>query len=58
MPDHPLVVLDTPRCGEDGQTSVEYAAVLLLVALALAVALTLGLTGVLDTTVDAIMNKL
>jgi len=58
MSDHPLAVLDTPRCGEDGQTSVEYAAVLLLGALVLAVALTLGLTGVLDSTVDAIMNKL
>ena len=58
MPDYPLAVLDTPRCDEDGQTSVEYAAVLLLVALVLAVALTLGLTGVLDTTVNAVMNKL
>lgn len=53
---HP--VLGTRRSGEDGQTSVEYAAVLLLVAIVLAGALALGLTGVLDAAISSIMNKL
>ena len=53
---HP--VLDPRRSGEDGQTSVEYAAVLLLVALVLAGALALGFTGVLDAVFSSIANKL
>ena len=48
----------TGRSGEDGQTSIEYAAVLLLVALVLAGALVLGLTGLLDAAISSIMNKL
>lgn len=43
---------------EDGQTAVEYALVLLLVALVLVAALALGLNGVLSTTISKITAKL
>jgi Flp pilus assembly pilin Flp len=46
------------RSDEDGQTAVEYALVLILVAIVLATALGLGLTGALDTAVTTITNAL
>ena len=52
------VVPAAGRSGEEGQTSVEYAAVLLLVAIVLAGALALGLTGLLDAAISSITNKL
>jgi Flp pilus assembly pilin Flp len=42
---------------EDGQTSVEYALVVVLIALAVT-AFGLALDGLLDTTVDAILDLL
>lgn len=43
---------------ERGQTAVEYALVLALVAIVLAGALALGLTGALDGTITKIKNAL
>jgi Flp pilus assembly pilin Flp len=43
---------------EEGQTSVEYALVLSLVAIVLATALGLGLSGALDTVITSITNAL
>lgn len=46
------------RSDQDGQTAVEYALVLLLVALVLVAALALGLNGVLSTTISKITSSL
>jgi len=43
---------------EEGQTSVEYALVLMLTAIVIAVALGLGLTGALDPAIDKIIDAL
>jgi Flp pilus assembly pilin Flp len=48
----------TLRDGEQGQTAVEYALVLALVAIVLAVALGVGLTDALDPTITKIKNAL
>ena len=53
-----LAMVGTLRSDEEGQTSVEYALVLLLVAIVLAGALALGLTGALNSTITDITNKL
>lgn len=53
-----LALVGTLRSDEEGQTSVEYALVLLLVAIVLAGALALGLTGALSSTISDITNKL
>ncbi|MCW3016570.1 MAG: hypothetical protein JWO02_3662 [Solirubrobacterales bacterium] len=46
------------RSDEEGQTAVEYALVLLLVALVLVAAVASGLTGVLTTTIGKITTSL
>lgn len=46
------------RSDEEGQTAVEYALVLLLVALVLVAALALGLKGVLSDTITSITGSL
>jgi Flp pilus assembly pilin Flp len=46
------------RSDEDGQTAVEYALVLLLVALVLVTVLATGLSGALTDTVDKIKAAL
>jgi Flp pilus assembly pilin Flp len=46
------------RSEEDGQTAVEYALVLLLVALVLVASLATGLGGVLTTTLGKITGSL
>jgi Flp pilus assembly pilin Flp len=43
---------------EEGQTAVEYALVLLLVALVLVAALALGLTGALGNAINRIKNSI
>ena len=43
---------------EDGQTAIEYAAVILLVAIVIAGALAVGLDGVIDDVVTDIKAKL
>lgn len=53
-----LAMIGTLRSDEEGQTSVEYALVLLLVAIVLAGALALGLTGALGGTINDIKNAL
>lgn len=46
------------RSDDEGQTAVEYALVLLLVALVLVAALASGLGGVLTSTISKITNSL
>jgi Flp pilus assembly pilin Flp len=46
------------RDREEGQTAVEYALVLALVAIALGIALATGLTGSLDSAITKIKNAL
>ena len=46
------------RNREEGQTAVEYALILALVAIVLASALALGLTGALTPTINKIKNAL
>lgn len=58
MLDYLLLKINTSLVDEDGQTAVEYALVLLLVALVLVGALAAGLGGALDSTIDAIKAKL
>jgi Flp pilus assembly pilin Flp len=48
----------TLRSDEEGQTAVEYALVLSLVAIVLALALATGLGGALGTTITKIKNSL
>jgi Flp pilus assembly pilin Flp len=43
---------------DEGQTAVEYALVLLLVALVLVAALALGLTGALGNAINTIKNSI
>jgi Flp pilus assembly pilin Flp len=51
-------MLNPIRSDEDGQTAVEYALVLLLVALVLVAVLASGLTGALGGTITKIVNSL
>jgi Flp pilus assembly pilin Flp len=51
-------MIATLRSDEKGQTAVEYALVLLLVALVLVTVLATGLGGALNTTVTRIVNSL
>jgi Flp pilus assembly pilin Flp len=51
-------LMDKLTSVEEGQTSVEYALVLSLVAIVLATALGLGLSGALDTVITSITNAL
>lgn len=48
----------TIRSREEGQTAVEYALVLLLVALVLVVALATGLDGVLTDVINSITSSI
>ena len=48
----------TVRSREEGQTAVEYALVLLLIALVLVVALASGLGGLLSDVIDEITGSL
>ena len=50
--------LSTVRSREEGQTAVEYALVLLLIALVLVVALATGLGGVLTGVINEITSSL
>jgi len=58
MLEYLLAMVGTLRSGEEGQTTVEYALVLLLVAIVLVGALALGLTGALSGTINDIKNAL
>lgn len=51
-------VMGTIRSREEGQTAVEYALVLLLIALVLVVALATGLDGVLTNVINQITGSL
>ena len=51
-------VFGTIRSREEGQTAVEYALVLLLIALVLVVALATGLDGVLTNVINQITGSL
>ena len=58
MLEYLLAKFSVCRSDEDGQTAVEYALVLLLVALVLVAALALGLGGVLTSTIGKITGSL
>jgi Flp pilus assembly pilin Flp len=58
MLEYLFAALAAVRKDEEGQTAVEYALVLLLVALALVTVLATGLDGVLDTTIQNITDGL
>jgi Flp pilus assembly pilin Flp len=56
--DHMMARFGITASGEEGQTAVEYAMVLILVALVLVVALALGLTGALGNAINTIKNSI
>lgn len=58
MLEYLLAMIGTLRSREEGQTTVEYALVLLLVAIVLVTALAAGLTGALGDTINDIKAKL
>ncbi|MEY2515706.1 MAG: Flp/Fap pilin component [bacterium] len=58
MLEHLYAMVSMVRSDEDGQTAVEYALVLLLVALVLVAVLASGLGGVLNDTVNKIISSL
>lgn len=58
MLEYLLAAFGVVRSDEEGQTAVEYALVLLLVALVLVAAVATGLTGVLTTTIGKITGSL
>lgn len=58
MLEYLLAMIGTLRSDEEGQTTVEYALVLLLVAIVLVTALATGLLGALNGTISDITNKL
>jgi Flp pilus assembly pilin Flp len=53
-----LAAFGSIRSDEDGQTAVEYALVLLLIALVLVTVLATGLGGVLSSTIGSITRSL
>jgi Flp pilus assembly pilin Flp len=53
-----LTTLTDNAVKDDGQTSIEYALVILLTVIVLATALGEGLTGVLDPAIETILGAL
>ncbi|UTI65901.1 Flp family type IVb pilin [Paraconexibacter antarcticus] len=58
MLEYLLAMFGAVRADDEGQTAVEYALVLLLIALVLVVALATGLGSVLSTTISKITASL
>lgn len=58
MLEYLMAMFGLVRSNEEGQTAVEYALVLLLIALVLVAALALGLKGVLSDAINQITGSI